>query len=493
MASTTANDDVDSKPSSPATALTKLPLIWPRSEYTSLLVSILAFWIVFVPTFRWLIGLSVALAIVLTGHLVVRKLLADYAHFHYEDVRFLWREWLCWSVEMRNVVVWAVWYEYPDADGGKSRPVDVPLEKIYKPLPHLRTDLSSFQNRMRLERWPERNRLQLSCAGLVRVELDWQRRHWFRVWVEDARVYNPQESPDIHAEQRHIFPQGYPNFIEPVFTAYQWARWLLLPVIRLLLPVLEINISQVEVHGIPNPGFYQQPATPPSNADVPPPLQPRRKSFGTGLRSRMSVLAPLRDLVRDAADAWNLKPRAARRSSDMANLTATIHHITVMMANKPNGLHVDMKGLAVFEGNNYVLKHSEDVAIMAINGVTAEVCVLGLSTNDCDTKQPGTILLAEPRVLSNRSVKIRVMMNLRPPYYLHSDFVTNVLEAANADMLGRLEDESALLAKVTPLIGLCFEDTGLANATRSITANVVAGVARNARSINWDDDLKLMW
>ena len=434
-----------------------------------LLVKLALIWILFQPSWLWIIAFAAAFSFQTLVWRLLRKVLADYAHLHYEASSLSTTSFHSIQLEFKNFVTWAIWFDIP------GEGIKVPLSKIYKPLPQHRSKDTRLQHRLPLERWDERYRLQIYCIGHITVELDFKAPKLINVTVRDIRMYNPQEKPaTTAAEQKILFPDGYPNFIEPSYAIYRKLQRLIIPLYQYLTRNLVVNVHHAEIHKIPNPGFYRQkrPATP-------------------------SIVDPIRNAVRRTTQSI-MKPQGqVRKTADAEDLTVIIEHIQASFKDSQS-LDFVLENLSIYEGKNYVLNSKTEVAIASLPQAQIHVVIDSFQeSSSTDALKPkNLVLIADEKVLVGRSISLKLNLAIEPPYQINSEFVHDVIEAYNAGLAEKYKDgieSSAILSTFSSVIGLCWEDTGLAFATRSLASSIIVGVARNGAPITWNDDIQLGW
>lgn len=404
--------------------------------------------------------------------LLLRKALADYVHFHYENIKLSFSKWNLLYLELKNVTFWIIWFDIPYVG------VKVPLAKLYRPLPSLRLPETHFQQRMGIERWDQSYRLLIFCCSELKICLDLSNKKWLRIDTDSLRVYLPYEKSNIAEEQKKIYPNGYPNFVEPSYKLYSILNIPLGVAARFFWSVIDINLRNTEVHNILNPGYIT-------------PIDQDKDLIHESKSS--SIVDPIRKALRVTTNG--IKPKM-KKITDKMHLTAVIGEISIYFKSSTK-LRKIFRDISVYEGKNFVLKKADSTCV-SLNSCILDLQIVEFEKNVSESKSlmETCIPLAEEKAIIGRVLTLKVDASINPPYNVDADYVDDVIEATNSQFKWKYAQDiqaSNILATLSPWVGLCWEDSGLEMFARSIASNIISAAARNSNAISWTDEMKLIW
>ncbi|KAI3647629.1 hypothetical protein MP228_007850 [Amoeboaphelidium protococcarum] len=428
--------------------------------------------------FVWFVLFS-SLFVFLFIYTYTRKLLADYAHVHYGGYKIEWKrpEIL---IKIVNITTWIDWFDIPSLGH-----LPVPLNLVYKPLPwERRPDNNRFQARIPLERWEEKIRLILTCIGEIDISIRMPKagQKLMKICVQDVRQHMPQETAQISSEQRILFPDGYPNLIEPL---YRW--WMRIGAFgghvlaKNLGRLVEVSIKKVEMHNLPNPASL---------------------TFVLNEEDPQSV-SPLHRILNESAESLK-QPEYNTVRNDKDTLTVLINEVQLELPVTEDYMTVKAYGISVYEGRNYTL-HTSSNGNMNNSAVAAVVngAILQISLSDFERKLPleykpsrHTVVLAQDKVLSRRLLSVKVSVESIPPYSVNSKYMDTLISTTKTVFIRKFQRDSesqSIMKSSIPIIGRLWEGSGMSYLTRHALSETVSSLAKRSGPVSVSGHINLMW
>lgn len=436
---------------------------------------------------------------------MIRKLLADFAHLHFESTTFRvdFRPFRI-VFEVKNVHFWVVWWEKVGVKGG----LDIPLKQIYRNIPYSTNTISDlfwfgsapsvtmYSPRTPLERWDERTRLLLTSIGSVTCTFhvsgllskkDTEDSSLF-VEVRDVRQYLPVDSDKIQEEQKILYPNGYPNFVKPVYELWLRLRFIIDPVAVYLSKRSTVHVNKIEIHGLPNV------ASKPSVTDT--------SDYDTD--SEKTLMSGIRKVIKETRERMTTKAKPYRNAEDEKFLVVTIEEMTSFM----NGAVISVRTgtVKVFKGKQYVL-NNRSLALVEIGSTEAYLTLNGLemdarnakstSSSYDDPRKIISVALAGDDVSMNIGLKVEMKSLAKPPFNLNSDYFALMVDYMKRNIVDNQNISGKAIFQ--PLVNIWWEDVGFgewgAEFFGRMVSSVVAtvGVPNGPLNASYEEEAILVW
>lgn len=380
------------------------------------------------------------------------------------------------KLELDDLISWIVWFEVPGVKGGIHVPIDM-----------CPTRSNRYKNgRYYIERWFQRHRLLITCIKKVILSLDYQPEIGYQLTLRlfNPRFHLPRSNADIEKEQKLLYPNGYPNYVRPLWQGYQKAASILNPLIDALASRLTVEIHNLEAHGLENATIQ----TDILETEVPFILMPV-KYIGKSIRGARELL--------------QLSMKEVGPKPFLATYIDAIRIQPIRIQKTPNWLNIALhvQNLYMFEANEACvaceLMHEWQDPAITLERLMIELKVG--SVQPVPTERSPKAMYLPLGLPNDMSLCIDSHVHLYHPYEIDPVFLAKSILNMKEQALGETESDphGFILRYTKPLIDIWWDDLGIGESVSTVASGLVTGAVQGARTLRHEfkmnQDLVLTW
>jgi hypothetical protein len=315
------------------------------------------------------------------------------------------------GAQISNITLYFLFFASTSVLDIPKMPNNSITDDIYNLFVPRKNSLSSANIRTPIEKWSERCRLFLIRVGRCKVFFN------FKIWdpnvkkilicLEGIKIFLPFPNSEILEEQKILYPDGYPNYLNIGFKIYQKYFHFLKPLINFIAKQIHIEFREVEIYGIPTLHKVSGILTPKESSNQTP-----------------WILKQVKYLTESFHDDQKFKQRIYR---DRQFVTATIDIIDIFMHSTDDTICTNISAIKLFE-------HTDNLASQRMNNIwgnaAVEIAGLMINLNLKDIHKPpydgivSIVLGGEEEYVMPCEYAVVIC----PPYSLDREFILSILE-----------------------------------------------------------------